>query len=183
MKHFLSHAFDMALVVILLILLVLAVTNRTKAQDNPPVYTQFSAGCVETLGELHYRIHFGYVSDGVESFDVSFGNPNNGAAFINTPGRITTAAGVHDEWYLDAHTADSPYTFTVTFSNAERVDVLNLNTWTRPACSEGQYAPDADATPEPAPETVTDDCPAWAVDGTHGGMVCLWRLPKVGDWQ
>ena len=167
----------------LFLLFVCFVASRISAQDNPPVHTQFSAGCIEALGELHYRIHFGYVSDGVEAFNVAFENVNNGAAFINTPGRITTAAGVHDEWYLDAHTVDSPYTFTVTFNNGTDSHVVALNTWTRPACSDGQYPPDADATPEPPSETVTDDCPAWALESATGKMICLWRLPKVGDWQ
>jgi hypothetical protein len=163
------------LVVIALMLIGLSFTH---AQDNPPPFTIFTPGCVEQLGDIHYRIHFGYQSDGVEPFTVQFGNTNNGSAVINTPEHFVTSPGLHDDWYLDAHAEDSPYVFTVTFSGA-LTTTLELHTWDTKPCADGQYGVYVPATPEP----VLGDCPAWSYDSTAHTLKCLWDLPKAGAYQ
>jgi hypothetical protein len=159
------------------ILLIVMVQAAAAQPVEPPIYTQFAVGCIERLGDLHYRIHFGYASDGVEAFTVGFTNPNNGTAFINAPGRFSTSPGEHDDWYLDGHSEDSPYTFGVTFTSEAGVHTLDLHTWDVPACTDGQYPDIVPVTPEP----VVGNCPAWSYESATGNVICLWDLPYAKD--
>lgn len=165
-----------AFLVILLMVVVLGL-QKAHAQD-APVATFFTTGCTERMGDIHYRIHFGYFSDGAEAFTVQLTNPNGGTAFINTPEHFTTQPGVHDDWYLDAHAEDSGSSFTVTFTGPT-VSILTLNTWDTKPCADHQYGEYVPATPEP----VLGDCPAWSYDSLAHTLKCLWDLPKAGDWQ
>lgn len=161
------------------VVLVLFSYIAAHAQDVQPVQTMFSAGCVERLGDLHYRIHFGYVSDGEDLYTAQFIKPDGSAAFINTPEVVRTQPGVHDDWYLDAHVEDTAFVFSVIFTSQTNLATVSLNTWDVPPCADGQYGDYIPATPEP----VIDDCPAWSRDSATGGIICLWDLPRVGDWQ
>jgi hypothetical protein len=162
------------------IVLILMVCMTQAAAAQPPIVTTlFSAGCIERLGDTHHRIHFGYWSDGVEDFTVEFTNPNNGAAFINTPGSFSTSPGEHDDWYLDAHSEDSGYTFYVIFTSEAGSHTLALHTWDMPACADGQYTDTVPITPEP----VVGNCPAWSYESATGNIICLVDLPYARDGQ
>ena len=141
----------------------------TEAQDT--VHTQFSTSCIEVLSPVHYRLHFGYTSTGVETFTVST------VANVSISNTVTTDTGYHILGYVDAYSTDSMVDNLITFTGANNIDVLHVNTWNTTAACEGSSV-SPDATAEPAPETVTDDCPAWAVDGATGEMICLWSLPR-----
>lgn len=146
----------------------------TEAQDT--VHTYFSSECIEALSPVHYRLHYGYWSSGVETFEVTTD------ATLSIGSTVTTEAGYHFLGYLDAYSPDSPKDFTVTFTGANDTHVLHLNTWTvTTPCEVSTVAPDA--TPEPPSETIVDVCPAWAINGATGERYCMWSLPKVGDWQ
>lgn len=146
----------------------------TEAQDT--VYTQFSPTCIEALSPVHYRLHFGYTSNGVETFEVST------VASVSISDTITTAQGQHELGYLDAYSTDSMVDNIITFTGVNDTSDLHLNTWnTTIACKVSSVLPDA--TPEPAPGEVTDDCPAWAINGATGEHFCIWSLPRVGSYQ
>lgn len=161
------------------ILIIFIVIGMQVAVAQQPIYTQFEVGCIERLGDIHYRIHFGYVSDGVEAFTVEFTNPNEGTAFINTPSSFSTSPGEHDDWYLDAHSEDSGYIFEVLFTSDAGWHTLALHTWNLPECAADQYADAVPATPEP----VIGDCPAWSYESATGNVICLWDLPYARDGQ
>lgn len=164
----------------ILILCLIGLVHSVVAQPvEPPIFIQFSSGCVERLGDIHYRIHFGYVSDGIEAFTVEFINPNSGTAFINTPASFSTSPGTHDDWYLDAHSEDSPYTFSVIFTSETETQTLALYTWDQLACTEGQYTDTVPTTPEP----VVGDCPAWSYESATGNIICLSDLPYARNEQ
>jgi len=175
MKRTSDNGFEIALAIILIILVIIAgVYRQTKAQDI--VHTHFAPTCIETLSPVHYRLHFGYTSSGVEIFTVST------VANVSIGDTITTAQGTYALGYLDAYTADSMLDNLVTFTGANDSSVLHMNTWqiTTP-CEGSSVSPDA--TPEPEPSTITDDCPAWAINGATGERFCMWSLPKAGSWQ
>lgn len=143
---------------------LLGVVYSLHAQDEPQINTYFEQGCIEVLSSDHYRLHFHYTSDGAEQFKYYMGLvegsnietlPYNGNAFANVPPTLETEMGYHDDWYLDAHSEDSPYTFHLMFQNAIGTADLPLNTWDNQEwCEAGQYAP----TPTPmATITLTPD--------------------------
>lgn len=164
----------------ILVVILFVSVQHTSAQDGIPtpdpiptddpfppegeqhVMTLFSPTCIEALGETHYRIHFGYYSDGVETFTFSMGDivgndpahPYDGQAFTNVPATFTTEPGVHNDWYLDAHSEDSPYTFHLIFTDDVGYADLPLATWDFPFpdgwCNGGAYTPqEPGSTPEP----------------------------------
>ena len=45
--------------------------------------------------------------------------------------------------------------------------------------AEPTPTPEPPATPTPAPPV----CPAWSIDAATGGLICLWDLPLVGEYQ
>jgi hypothetical protein len=163
---------DVAIILIWIIVAILLAASKANAQDT--VYTFFSPTCIEALSPVHYRLHFGYVSSGVETFTVDT------VASVSIGNMVTTEQGTHELGYLDAYSPDSAKDFTVTFTGANDSSTIHLNTWdiTTP-CEVSSVFPDA--TPEPTPDTEIYGCPAWAVDGKTAEMVCLWSLPKVGS--
>jgi len=154
-----------------LVLLILA--PKAKAQDTQ---TLFSPTCIEVLSPVHYRLHFGYMSNAVEVFEVST------VANVNIGNTITTAQGTHELGYLDAYSTNSMVDNVVTFTSANDSSTIHLNTWdiTMP-CEVSSVLPDA--TPEPTPDADQYGCPAWAINGATGEKFCMWSLPRVGDYQ
>lgn len=158
----------------------------TDVDPTPPAITMFHIGCQQSLGDLHLRIHFGYASDGVETFNthlVSFNENSIDTAFINVPETWDTEAGYHDDFYLDMKTEDTPYTYYVVMTGVNQIDTLPLNTWDVQDCPDGmyEYTPE---TPEPTadipalhPTPDPTECPAWSYDSATGNTICLWELP------
>lgn len=126
------------LVIWLLVALFVLYANQVEAQDTPHISTTFEVTCLEALSEDHYRLHISYTSDGVEAFTFAMGEvigsstetlPYSGHAETNISQSFVTEVGTVDEWYLDAHSEDSPYTFYLLFTNDVGTAVLPVNTW------------------------------------------------------
>lgn len=151
----------------ILILAIIAAVNglymATRAQEQA---TWFNVTCLESLDTDHYRLHFGYESQGGETFTVAF-DAQGRDVFVTTPPTFTTEAGYHDAWYMDAHSADSPYALYVTFTSDRSIQTLALNTWDSVWCTNDAYA-----TPEPP-----SDLP-WAIDASTGAG--YQYQPQVG---
>lgn len=165
------------------------------AQDEPQPtqqpYTNFWATCIEALGETHYRIHIAYDGTGGETYNFSLSDtvvrsdgvemPYSGTGFTNIPATFTTEAGLHDIYWLDLHSEDSMYTFTLNFAIDYGTGVLPVNTWTTTEwCNDGAYSTPTspNATPEPTaipPDGVWPTAApewqgawAWVRDGATG---------------
>lgn len=135
------------------VILIIGVFSPVNAQDEH-VITVFQVTCLEPLSEDHYRLHIHYTSDGLEAFTFAMGDvigangdtlPYVGHATTNIPDTFITSIGSYDDWYLEAHSEDSPYTFTLLFTNDIGTGVLLVNTW--------DNMPECDSLPLNAPET------------------------------
>lgn len=153
--------FVWSVILVAFVLSILGMAHNAHAQE--PVETLFNYGCYEPL-ETGYRFHYGYWSDGVDTYTVT-----DGAV-------VTTAAGWHD----DVGTFDGDAAALVIFANDTQSQEMLFNVATLATCE-----PVVIPTPPPDVQlnTTSDTCPAWAVDGATGGKVCLWGLPRVGEWQ
>jgi len=122
-----------AIIVFWLLGMLFVCARITSAQDT--VATWFIPGCMEWTDDNTYRIHFGYVSNGVEEFVVTFDFPPATTPYISTPPTFTTTPGLHEnEWYLEADSTDAVLTYGVTFTNGYAVHTMVLSNWTAPLC-------------------------------------------------
>lgn len=146
------------------------------AHAQEPVTTMFTVGCYDTLPDDRYRFHFDYWSDGVEAFDVSGG------------GVVVTESG----WHTSAGYVEGGYALAILLVGASGTQELSFHTERLTPC-EPVVIPTAESTPDvelnltsdvvfnPTPQV--DDCPAWSVESATGRMICLYDLPKIGDYQ
>lgn len=163
--------------IILALIFILSFANVI-AQE--PVSTTFSVSCVEPLSLDHYRVHFGYTSDGDEAFTAQLVNngldPESGifpdglpTSFINTPASFTTEVGTYDGWYYDAHAGDNAHIFTVEFTNSLGTVALQLNPLYGTDFCERVVA---DETPVPV------EYDAWAIDSAVGEIYGYKSVPS-----
>lgn len=154
--------------IVAVILAIILFNKMTSAQDI--IHTQFQQTCIETLSPVHYRLHFGYVSSGIETFAVDTVAP------VNIGNTITTEQGQHELGYLDATSDMSMNDYVVTFIGLNDTSELHINSWgVSGECETSSVLPDD--TPEPTPDVEKYGCPAWSIDGATGDKFCLWSLP------
>lgn len=173
-----------ALLTTIVIAICSLIISVVDAQDGH-VHTEFRVLCLEGLSEDHYRLHILISSDGVDTLAFRMGDvigitsktaSYTGDATTNIPQSFTILYGQNTQFYLDAHSEDSPYTFSLIFTNDLGDAILLVNTWDNvPACAA---IPNI-LTPLSIPNPVIDSCPAWALDSATNTMVCLWSLPKA----
>jgi hypothetical protein len=155
--------------VTLLWLLVLFVCIRGLNAQQPYAGAHFSPDCYTPLDGDLYRFYYLYYADGVDTFDITDSEP------------ITTAQG----WHYQAGHIDGGASITVLFVSQtveSESQEVRFNVGMMRECVDSVGVPTPDITPTPTIEAV-DTCPAWSVDGDKGGMLCLWELPRVGEWQ
>ena len=181
----------------ILIIIFFAIQRSIVAQEpteTPLVDTYFGTTCIEALGETHYRIHFGYTSDGIETYNFYMGSiesndPSDsgysGTAFTNVPSIFTTEVGTHTDWYLDAHSEDSPYTFHLIFYNDVSSADMPLNTWdVAEWCNNGVYStPEPGSTPEPTSAFLAQHTPQFVPTVVPPENRVYWAFVKSGTGQ
>lgn len=186
--------------IIFAILMALLYRRESDAQDIPHVITTFEQGCIEGLDESHYRLHFSYISDGIEAFTFAMGDvvgsnvetlPYAGYVTTNTPQSFSTSQGLHDDWYVEAQSEDSPYTFNLMFTDDVGSAVLPLNTWDNTSwCEAGRYSPAAPVENAPMPivgtnNTISTVSTAFSMSTiqtmpiVNTGMVCVVKYPEL----
>lgn len=147
--------------IVLLIVLLFVVFASQPAAAQPPVTTQFLFGCATAEG-----VELGYWSDGDSVWAVT-------TETDGIPTTIETTAGLHEGvWVVTggAHLVISNDYEVHTF------DVYGV------ACeSVGTQTPEPDVQPTLTPQV--DHCPAWSLESATGNMICLWELPRVGEWM
>lgn len=146
---------------------ILATIGRVTAQ--PYAGAHFSPDCYTPLSGDLYRFYYLYHADGVDTFDVTNSEP------------ITTAQG----WHYQAGHIDGVSSITVLFVSQTvegESQEVRFNVGMMRECVDSVGVPTPDVNPTPTIEAV-DDCPAWSVESATGRMLCLWGLPRVGEWQ
>jgi hypothetical protein len=155
----------------------------TEAQDKAP--TQFGNTCLEEMNNGRFRVHFGYYAERIETYSIGLLKPVGSVATLSTGNTVTTAVGIHQDWYMETVDSEKSSLFMIGFANdfgSQRVE-FKANELTK--CQKSAQV-ETIATPEPTPPPIKakdDECPAYAVDSASGNKVCLWSLPKAGDYQ
>lgn len=160
--------------IVALVLFVLYI-QKANAQDLPtPIVTKFSPHCY-TVTDDALTVYFGYVSNGIEHW-------------IGSGYDVTTQAGDYpDALSITVDLLPAPDLPDVTlgryieyqdaamaaFNGIDATQTIHFDVSILPVCDA----------PTITPVPTVDTCPAWAVDSATGGKVCLWGLPKAGDWQ
>ena len=167
------------IVAVFLIAVVLSILgiwyDVVNAQDAPePIVTTFTAHCYTVQGDK-LTAYFGYSSNGVEHW-------------LGSGYDVTTQAGDYpDALSVTVDLLPAPNLPDVTLGRyVEYQDaamaVFNGVDTTQTIHFDVSILPVCDA-PTVTPVPTVDTCPAWAVDSATGGKVCLWSLPKGGEWQ
>lgn len=168
--------------IILSLLGLLYAITPAHAQGEEQIYTTFEQGCMESVDLTHYKLHIIYTSNGIETYTFTMGDivgsnpytePYKGTATTNIPATFTTSIGTHDDFYLAAQSADSPYQFTLLFTNTIGTAVLPISTWeSRSDC------PPVEPTPTPQVPTLIPSVPVMdTVRST--GRICVIRYPEI----
>lgn len=160
------------LLFIIALFMILAAFRRVGAQEGE-VYSWLREGCIELVDATHYRIYFGYESNGVETYAVTLENTTGGAAFITTPATFTTEAGIFDNiWYLELNSIDSGSVFYVVFENAVTRHRKPINT------GYETYCPQTLSTPAPQMPPDAQNGLLWAWDSASGSYYSY--TPQTG---
>lgn len=174
---------------IVAILMVFVFIYEANAQDNPRVVTVFEQGCIEALDGSHYRLRFYYTSDGVEKFTFKMGDaigsnaetlPYTGRVKTNIPQSFKTSAGLHDKWYVEAKSEDSPYTFNLIFTNDIGSATLPLNTWDNTTwCEVDRYSQAKPVETAQIPIVALNSPIVAAVQVVSTGRTCTVKYPQI----
>ncbi len=149
------------IIIILLIMALFVCARVAGAQE--PVRTWFTVDCMEWVDDNTYRIHFGYVSNGVEEFVATFDFPPATAPYITSPPAFMTVPGEHKyEWYLEADSTVDVLTYFVTFDNGYLVHRIGLSIWNAPLCDWQLVATPPGMPTEPATSSL------WAWNSATG---------------
>ena len=169
-----GYRFIVAVFLIAVVLSILGIWYEVvNAQDAPePIVTTFTVHCYSVQGDK-LTVYFGYSSNGVEhwlgsGYDVTTQAGNYPDALSMTvdllpaPDLPDVTLGRYVE-YQDAAMA--------VFNGVDTVQTIHFDLSAMPLCGEA------------AVPLQQDTCPAWAINGATGDRVCLWSLPRVGEWQ
>lgn len=159
---------------LLILLVVYMGVKRANAQDAPePTVTTFAPHCY-TITDNQLTAYFGYTSNGVDRY---FGSGYD----------VTTQAGEYpDALSVTVEAFPAPDLPVITlghyveyqgamaaFNGITDTVTISFDLSTLPICG----------TPTVSPLPQVDSCPAYALDSSSGQSVCLWSLPRVGDYQ
>lgn len=170
--------------IILSLLGMLYAFTPIEAQET--INTIFWQGCMEVVDASHYRLHVIYSSNGAETYAFTMGDiagsnsgtlPYTGSALTNIPPVFTTSAGEHDDFYFDGQSSDSPYEFTLLFTNNVGTAVLPISTWEAESICAAPEATPAPAPTAPAHVPLLDAPFVNAIYST--GRVCTVHYPVI----